>query len=224
MIDHIRFINFPTVYDGKASSLVRLAWPDGIQWFGWYNLAYEFQLRGKPWKDDERGNVKTHKFIRVLLQGLHDLGWVYDASVTVGAKLSQKDTLVFRKHDETMPPIRFFTISFDQMDRITVHDAPAGVSQQLIHCFKVAGWSKESAYVEDKMEIRLKKSYLLADGEKAVEVRLMLLAIVETLEQSGYRIYASLKVVNAESGVPDSLVCCRTKIAEDAGTVGGDMS
>lgn len=124
------------------------------------------------------------------------------------------DTLVFRKHDAPMPPTDFFTISLDQMDVISMHGAPPELSQQLIQRFKQASWSKENVFIEDRIEIRLKEMYWFVNGEKTVEVRMMLLAIVETLEQFGFRIYASMRAVNRESGQPDSLICCKRREEE----------
>lgn len=231
MTDRIRLIQFPVADIDRIRDLIRLAWPDGVQNTRMYNVAYEFQLKGTPWFHNPSGNVKARKLIRMLLQGLYEIGWVHDAAVTMGKKANEKgeffrppsgkwfeltevDTLVFRKHDKPMPPMDFFTISFDQMHTVTVHEGRSELCRQLIQRFKQAGWSKESAFVEDRMEIRLKELYWLANGEKTVEVRLMLLAIMEILEQYGFRTYASLRTVDRGGGEPDSLICCRTRDGE----------
>jgi len=113
-----------------------------------------------------------------------------------------------------MPAADFFTISFDQMHIVTVHEGPFELSQKLTQRFNQGGWSSECAFIEERMEIRLKDLYWLANGEKTVEVRLMLLSIMETLEESGFRVYVSLRAVNCGGGEPDSLVCYRMRDEE----------
>lgn len=55
------------------------------------------------------------------------------------------------------------------------------------------------------MEIRMKKTYWTPEGEDTVRIRLMMLAVVETLEEFGFRVYASVQA--GTEG--DLLVCCR---------------
>lgn len=128
---------------------------------------------------------------------------------------------MFRQNDSPLPAT-FFTITFDQLDIITVHEAALELTQQLIRRFEQAGWSKESAFVEERMEIRLKEKYWLADGQKTVMIRLMLLAIVETLEQFDFRIYASLRAVSSGSGEPDALICYKQSNVADHSAVRKD--
>lgn len=130
---------------------------------------------------------------------------------------------MFRKHDTLLSTTDFFTISFDGLDEVTVHEAPPELTQQLIQRFKQAGWSKESAFVEERMEIRLKETYWAAKGQDNVVVRLMLLAIVETLEQFDFRIYASLRAIDSAGGEPDSLICCRKAMTPDDSAVRDDV-
>lgn len=71
--------------------------------------------------------------------------------------------------------------------------------------FQAQDWSAETAYVEDRIEIRLKKAYWMAQGEDTVKVRLMLLEIAEVLDLSGFRIYASARLCNSN----DILFCMK---------------
>lgn len=125
---------------------------------------------------------------------------------------------MFRKHDTLLSATDFFTISFDGLNVVTVHEGPPGLTQQLIERFKQAGWSASSVFIEERLEIHLKKTYWLVGGQDNVVIRLMLLTIVETLEQFDFRIYASLRAADITSsayGEPDSLVCCRKAMTPD---------
>jgi len=128
--------------------------------------------------------------------------------------LTATDTLVFRRHHEPMPSTEFFTITLDQMNIITMLESPPELSSQLIQRLKQANWSKETVFVDDRIEIRLKEQYGFANGEKTVEARMILLAIVETLEQFGFKIYASIRAVGKDSCEADSLICFKTRDEE----------
>lgn len=115
------------------------------------------------------------------------------------------DTLLLRRTHQPTSPASWLSISFDQYDIVTVHDGPLELRQLLIARFSAQEWSIESTYIEDRMEIRLKKQYWMSNGEDTVRARLMLLEIVEALDLFGFRIYASLKLTSEN----DSLFCVK---------------
>jgi len=90
MTDRVRLIQFPTADIDRISDLVRRAWPDGIQNTRAYNVAFEFKLKGTPWSHNLPGNVKGRNFVRTLLQGLYEMGWVHDSAVTFSSKPTEK--------------------------------------------------------------------------------------------------------------------------------------
>jgi len=72
------------------------------------------------------------------------------------------------------------------------------------------------------MQIRVKDIGWTAQGQNTVRVRLMLLAVVETLEEFGFGIYATLRTANrAGKGLEaDMLICSRRQ----DGVAGGPVS
>lgn len=89
MTDRLRLIQFPPADIARIQELVRRAWPGGIQDSRTYNVAHELKLKGHPWTS----NSGSRNFMRILLQGLYEMGWVYDAAVMLGRKQKQKGEL-----------------------------------------------------------------------------------------------------------------------------------
>lgn len=90
MSDRVRLIQFPPADIARIRELIRLAWPGGIQNSRTYNVAHELKLKGHPWSSNDSGKVKSRRFMRMLLQGLYEMGWVHDAAVMMGRKPYQK--------------------------------------------------------------------------------------------------------------------------------------
>jgi len=90
MTDRVRLIQFPAADIDRISDLVRQAWPDGIQNTRVYNVAYEFKLKGMPWSHSLPGHMKGRNFVRKLLQGLYEMGWVHESAVTFSSKSTEK--------------------------------------------------------------------------------------------------------------------------------------
>jgi hypothetical protein len=102
-------------------------------------------------------------------------------------------------------PTSWFSISFDQSHVLTVHGGPDDFRQCLITRFNAQDWAAESAYVEDRVEIRLKKPYWMPNGTDTIKARLMLLEVAEVLDLFEHKIYASLRLGNSN----DTLFCVR---------------
>jgi len=97
MVDRVRLIQFPPADVARIRELVELSWPDGIQGSRMYNAAEELKLKGYPYVNTDMKNDKLRKFLRMLLQGLYEMGWVHDAAVVMGRKGNQKGELTFKK-------------------------------------------------------------------------------------------------------------------------------
>lgn len=213
MMDRIRLIQFSSTDIDRILEVIHATWEQGVQNTRPYNASFEIQLKGHPWIHNLHGNMKSRRLVRALLQALHELGWVYDASVSLCKKPDEKDTLIFRKTTHPRPLHDWFSISFDQWHTLTVQDGPADICKQLAQRFSSNGWTKESTFLNDRMEIRLNEMYWVSRKENCVQVRLILLTIIETLEESGFSLYASLTAANrAGAGAEsDMLVCARKR-------------
>lgn len=102
-------------------------------------------------------------------------------------------------------PTSWFSISFDQGHVLTVHNGPSELSQCLMARFNAQNWAAESAYIEDRVEIRMKKPYWMPNGTDTIKTRLMLLEIAEVLDRFEHRVYASLRLGSTN----DTLFCMK---------------
>lgn len=121
--------------------------------------------------------------------------------------LLRTESLLFHRADTKPPPCDWFSISFEQFNILTIHDGPHDLCQSLISTFAQNKWSKESAFLDERLELRLKKNYWFPSGEETVRARLMLLTIFETLSSFRFKVYASIRLTSN----CDVLVCNRVK-------------
>lgn len=90
MMDRIRLIQFSSADIDRILEVIRATWEQGVQNTRPYNASFEIQLKGHPWIHSLHGNMKSRRLVRALLQALHELGWVYDASVSLCKKPDEK--------------------------------------------------------------------------------------------------------------------------------------
>lgn len=95
--DRIRFINFPSDDVTALKGVISTTWPKGIQDFRKYGQSDEFKLRGYPWGYDSRGDDRSRRLVRRMLETLFDRGWVLQAAIDLSKKeLDKGQYLTFR--------------------------------------------------------------------------------------------------------------------------------
>ena len=117
------------------------------------------------------------------------------------------DTFLFRKSEQQSPACDWFTISFEDFNRLVIHDGVPEVSTRLHEVFLEKKWSKESTILDRRQDIKLEKAYWLPGGQDTVQARLILLTIADVLDKFGFRIYASVRLTSSS----DMLVCKRAR-------------
>ena len=149
--------------------------------------------------------------VQRLLEALFNMGWVLQAAVDISRKQFDKDSLVFRKQNPAPPPCEWISVSFDRNDRLKIVEAPPrDVADAVVRTFG----SAVSRYEVSPMclEIKFHGTPWYPSGEDAVGTRRMLLCLLETLENFGFSLYASVDQTNGSEGSEtDVLVFHRQK-------------
>lgn len=99
MADKIRFLQFPDSDLPKLVDIITSGWSNGVQSTRQYAGSYEVQLKGYPWMHSSGtivpGDNHARRLIRLLLEGLYEMGWVFDTAVRTCKKQSEKGTWPF---------------------------------------------------------------------------------------------------------------------------------
>jgi hypothetical protein len=95
--DRIRLLQFPPQEVEKLRILIDSAWLDGIQNVRDYGGSFELKLKGNPWTGSK--NDKAKHLLRTLFQGLYDMGWVFDAGISLAKKADAKGELSIQLRD-----------------------------------------------------------------------------------------------------------------------------
>lgn len=94
MFDRIRFLQFPASDHPKLLEIVSSAWSNGIQTTREYAGSYEIQFKGNPWSHTSSGTTPndshSRRLMRLLLEGLYNMGWVFETALRVCKKSSEK--------------------------------------------------------------------------------------------------------------------------------------
>jgi hypothetical protein len=216
--DTLRLLNFPQAFIPSIRSTIQSAWSKGIQREKTYGPSYEFKLCGYPWHGQSSEAIPSRILMRELLMKLHGEGWILHASTDVSKKALDKDTLVFRKQESPPPESEWISISFNQTDRLRL----IGANRELINAVKGllqnmrmlqtdCGWKDQRL---GAWEFKINGYPWRASGEETMSTRFLLLRLLETLEQHGWSLYASIdQSTSAGDGVSetDSWFCIREK-------------
>lgn len=81
--DEIRFLQFPESDFERLHALVAASWSEGIQAVRNRDESTEIKLKGYPWGYSHSGNGPARRLIRLLLEGLYNMGWLLDANVRI---------------------------------------------------------------------------------------------------------------------------------------------
>lgn len=90
MLDKLRFIGFTDVELEAVKELVGSSWSKGINKTRTYNEAFEIQLHGNPWMHQCTPENERRALIRNVLRGLYEIGWIFESSMTLTKKSTEK--------------------------------------------------------------------------------------------------------------------------------------
>jgi hypothetical protein len=211
MADRIRLLRFPQPVLDAIQTTILTHWPGGIQGARPYQASYEFKLHGYPWNGIGENSVHSRRLMYRILEALFNCGWILVLSTDVSKKTTDKDSLLFRQQTSAPAPRTWFAISFSRHDRLRFIDAPTEVVQRMLSLLKT---ETESHKVYDHSgggtyELKLRGSPWWPDGKNTMEVRRLLLVLLEGLEANGFAVYASIdqKVGGSDSGETDTWHC-----------------
>lgn len=212
MQDTLRFLNFPEYVVGMCRTTIQGIWQRGIQAEREYGGSREIKVYGNPWRGMGDEAIKARRLICALLGTLHSQGWVLMLSTDISKKISDKDTLMFRH--QVPPPVdcHWCCIGFSRTDRIKFIDGkcplrhevlglslvtvPPAVYDKFITCLGRSRVQDHSQHSPGVYEAKLHGSPWWANGTFTMEVRQLLLKLLEVLESEGWTVYASVDQKN----------------------------
>lgn len=86
--DSIRLIGFSQSDISAIHAVIRDTWAKGIESVHSLAGAREIKLKGTPWIPNLKGDDESRKLILIVVEKLHELGWVACASVRFTLRLA----------------------------------------------------------------------------------------------------------------------------------------
>lgn len=214
--DTLRLINFSEA-ELKAVQLAAITHWSGVRYVRDYGGSKEIELKGSPWAHDSNGDDDARRLLMGIFENLFELGWVLYASVAITAKADNKDSLVFRKQVPPPPPYDWIAVSFDHYNKLKiVGKIPKELVSDLLTTF--SGQMKRQEIDDKRVKLIFNDSHWYPHGKATVDTRLLLLTLIETLERSGFTVYASIdQTTDVQSthtttdSDPDVMICHRRR-------------
>ena len=193
--DKLQFINFPQNLHAIFHGVVERNWPKTIQDAKVIGDIYEIKLKGTPWSSmGGAENIQSKTLIKALLNELDMRQWILYGSSNLRGNA---DTLFFR-YDPNIPSdgtrLAGFVISLNRNDRLRLIDAPP----ETIDCARsmiAQFWKRGIQHEKQKFnayEFKLAGHPWWADGEEAVDSRLLMCKLFEGLMSIGWRVQIAI--------------------------------
>lgn len=214
MEDRLRFLRFPPQIVDQCRNTVLRAWPLGIQEERPYENSHEIKMEGYPWRGLGKESHNARRLVYALLATLHSYGWVLTLNTDISKTSWDKDTLVFRHQTPAPAPCDWCSIAFSKMDRLRFIDAPVQLYQSLPSRLGPQWIKSQEELAPGVWEMKLHGYPWAATGTETMRVRELLLVLVETLEEEGWSVYASIdqKASGGEQrSEADTWYLCRPK-------------
>jgi hypothetical protein len=207
--DILRLLNFPSDIVSAVESLILASWPPGIEKQYPSGQAFEFKLRGRPF-----GTFRAQQFIggihvvRVVFALLRRHGWDLTLSTVCSTRYTAKDTLVFHRSPVPLSEVEWLALApaGDRRLRVVYDSGVGGHSQAdqdrqnhmvvlntaIQNTLEELGYFKESSWSHDTREFLLKGKPWKPKPAESVKVRVLLIRLLATMEQCGWRPYTAL--------------------------------
>jgi len=193
--DKLLFSNFPQHLHSVLQTVVESNWPQKVQNSKLVGDMLNVKLKGNPWiVMGGAEHVQSKVLIKAIIKELEMRQWILYSSSNIKG---DGDTLFFR-YDPTFPVdtggyISFF-ISLGFSDLFRMIDAPTEAvdcARNVINQFWKSGIQQEGQAF-DAYDFKLKGKPWWTDGEQAVDSRLLLCKLFESLMKIGWRIRISV--------------------------------
>ncbi len=229
--DTLRLLNFPATLPAALEPVLSI-WKEGLESQSRLDQSYEFKFKGRPFGYYRSvHHVGGIRLMRDVLAFLHAHGWILVTSMLCSRRYTAKDTLVFRKRGGeeagtgTLPPGEMEWLGFAPLgtDRLRVvydaaeatagdgkaekdHDHLGVLITAVKSVLQELGYFEKGEWNNDSFEFALKGSPWRSRGEASVKKRIMLMRLLETMEEHGWRLYATIiqRTGNDESRVMDT--------------------
>ncbi|KAK3368070.1 hypothetical protein B0H63DRAFT_487591 [Podospora didyma] len=218
--DIIRFTQSPPEIYNTILPVLQGSWAPGIQSHGPYDMSYEYKMRGRPfgWPDNNREAVYCCRLIRDALAYLYDHSWEFVTSIAGSRKVGAKNTLIFRRRRVDAgppPPLRWLSVAMMGRDRLRIiydpeksesadtspdHDHLGAVVTSVKTSLEELNYFQKGSWSYNSFEFKLKGWPWVSEGRECVQVRLLLLRIVECLSSFGWQ---SLCTVHQRTATKD---------------------
>lgn len=189
--DRLRCISFPDATVVQVREAIASHWPRGIQDEKDYYGAREFKLAGYPWSGQGSDAVPSRQLMVGILSSLYHSGWQLVAATDVTKKPYDKDTLFFRL-TPIPPPCRFFSISFNEGDKIRLINAPMGVIKSVKEVLGTGIQREEWKVADVAYQFKMHGHPWYAEGGNTVKVRILLLKILNVIAAHGWELHATI--------------------------------
>jgi hypothetical protein len=192
MHDRLRFLRFPEPVVDECRNAVVRTWARGIDEERPYGNSHEFKLYGYPWQAIREEAMDACRLVATLLGTLHSLGWVLTLNTNVSINMLEKDTLLFRHQVPSPTPCNWCSIAFSRADRLRFTGDSVEVYQDLSAKLGPEWVKSHSERSPGVNEIKFHGFPWSASGKDTMRTRELLLALLETLEEHGWTVYASI--------------------------------
>lgn len=214
MDDRLRFLKFPEPVISACRSAILSNWPKGISSERPYANSHEIKLGGYPWAGYGKDAAQARRLVKGVLSTLHSWGWILTLNTDVSKTATDKDTLLFRY--QSPPPARheWCSIAFSRQSRLRFIDCPASLYATLPERIGSEWIKEQSEYAPGIWEFELHGYPWSPTGKTTMQVRELLMSLMEMLEEEGWSVYAS---IDQKSGAgqgtseTDTWYCCRLK-------------
>lgn len=214
MDDRIRFLSFPEPVISACRSAILSNWPKGISSERPYANSHEIKLRGYPWKGYGISAVDARRLIKGVFSTLHSCGWIFTLNTNIIKTETNKDTLLFRY--QSPPPARheWCSIAFSKQNRLRFIDCPASTYATLPERIG-SDWIREQReYAPGVWDFELHGNPWVPGGKATMQVRELLMSLMEMLEEEGWSVYASIDQKSGtgqKTSETDTWYCFRLK-------------
>ncbi|KAL2270339.1 hypothetical protein VTJ83DRAFT_2523 [Remersonia thermophila] len=205
--DTLRLLNLPSDTVSAFEPLILATRGPGIEKQYPSGQAYEYKLKGRPF-----GTFRAEQLVggihrvRAAFALLRRHGWDLSLPVVCSSRYTAKDTLVFRRSPAALPEVERFVLAPQATHRLRlIYDGAAGSGQDprghlaSLHAAE-GGWSR------DTLEFVLKGRPWAPRLAESVKVRVLLLRLLATMEEHGWRPYTRLVQRTGRDGfgMPDT--------------------
>ncbi|KAL1839184.1 hypothetical protein VTJ49DRAFT_1803 [Mycothermus thermophilus] len=203
--DTLRLLNFPSDLVSAFEPLIIATWPPGIERQYSSGQAYEYKLKGRPF-----GTFRAQQLVggihlmRAAFALLRRHGWDLVFPVVCSTRYTAKDTLVFRRSPSPLPEVELLALAPQGTHRLRViydraegsnrdhREHLASLNAAVQETLEQLDYLKEGSWSHDTLEFVLKGRPWAPRLGESVKVRVLLLRLLATMEEHGWRPYASL--------------------------------